>query len=57
MECILNMNKLLKKYTKLKIAELCGVQPKTVHNWFKKKNIPFWAIEKLGFEIKDCLGK
>ena len=49
------MNNLLKKYTKLKIAELCGVQRKTVHNWFVKNNMPFWAIEKLGFEINERL--
>lgn len=47
------MNKLLIKYTKLRIAELCEVQPKTVHNWFKKNNIPHWAIEILGFTIED----
>ena len=47
------MNKLLKKYTKLRISEICGVQPKTVHNWFKLNSMPFWAVEKLDFEIKE----
>ena len=45
------MNKLLEKYTKLRIAEICEVQPKTVHNWFVKNNMPFWALEKLDFHI------
>ena len=43
------MGKLLKKYTKLRIAEICGVQPKTVHNWFAKNNMPYWAFKKLGY--------
>ena len=47
------MNKLLETYTKLRIAELCGVQPKTVHNWFVKNNMPFWAIERLGYEVSN----
>lgn len=46
------MDKLLQHYTKLRIAEICGVQPKTVHNWFVNENMPFWAIERLGFEIQ-----
>lgn len=44
------MNKILGKYTKLRIAEICGVQPKTVYNWFEKKNMPYWAFRKLGYE-------
>ena len=47
------MNKILQHYTKLRIAKICGVQPKTVHNWFVKNNMPFWAIEKLGFEVSE----
>ena len=46
------MDKLLEAYTKLRIAEICGVQPKTVHNWFVKNNMPYWAIERLNFEIQ-----
>jgi hypothetical protein len=45
------MNKILKHYTKLRIAEICEVQPKTVHNWFVKDNMPHWAIDRLGFTI------
>ncbi len=45
------MDIILKYYTKLRIAEICGVQPKTVHNWFVKNNMPHWAIERLGFKI------
>ena len=45
------MKKILEYYTKAQITRKCGVTHATAYNWFNNNNMPYWAIEKLGFEI------
>jgi hypothetical protein len=48
-----SMDNILQYYNKTQIATICDVQPKTVYNWFKNINMPYWALYKLGFRIPD----
>lgn len=47
------MEKILQYYSKTQIADICEVPQKTVYNWFKCKNMPYWALERLGFRVPD----
>jgi hypothetical protein len=49
---ILNIDKILEKYSKAEIIRKCEVSHSTVYNWIKKNNMPMWAIEVLGFKTE-----
>ncbi len=45
------MDKILERYTRAEIANVCAVTYRTVLNWIARDTMPLWALHKLGFTV------